>query len=521
MNRMLLFVVVVASSFNRRRRSQQQLLPALSALRTIFPSLCWNEIGVDIHFMLLELGRKMDELVPLAELQIADSRFLGFCSTSLDIANHPNDIVGFQHALRMKYPTAAHIPIAWSSFFSFHQHWGGKEEKGWKEDGEPENAVGPGLMEEMVAMVSSTQSSTSSDAAQPIVLAVVRFFGEQYLGVTCGRLSQCYRSIANLTLHRRLFGTETPLEQEITLVDHSIYGLAAGDCEVIVNVVFDPNKELVSSIQDELNFNGFRGAYGEELPRLQNLQADLDGDIIPVYRYPGNYRGDEWETYAWGPKSKMIKERVEKELQPLVNQTMNHCVTNLYRDGEDFIDHHSDKDLDLNRTGVIVSVSLGDERVVELRRRAQPRDITRITLPHASMLVLGPETNKQFTHSIIRKEGSMEPRISLTMRDVRTFMDKKTGRLFGQGVDVKSLYDVRKKYLAENTLFFAGFWAISAMLVSKRKIAMNTTLCLALAGIFTSTSLSLRYLTSLAQARRDERAARQFFSKSSTSGTKY
>jgi hypothetical protein len=168
-----------------------------------------------------------------------------------------------------------------------------------------------------------------------------------------------------------------------------------------------------------------------------------------------------------------------------------------------------------------VSVSLGDERVLELRRRADPRDVTRVTLPHGSMFVLGPKTNKQFTHSILRKKGSTDSRISLTLRDVKTYMDLKTGRLFGQGVSTHSLSDSRRVNLMENCLFFAGFSAVSSIMVSKQKVVMNTNVCLLFAGLFTTGSFSFRYLADNARKRREERAARDFFSRSSTSGTKY
>lgn len=43
---------------------------------------------------------------------------------------------------------------------------------------------------------------------------------------------------------------------------------------------------------------------------------------------------------------------------------MNYRVTNYYRDGQDFVAHHYNKDLDLNRNGTIVGVSLGDEVIM-------------------------------------------------------------------------------------------------------------------------------------------------------------
>lgn len=306
----------------------------------------------------------------------------------------------------------------------------------------------------------------------------------------------------------------------------NVYGMAAGDCELILNVVEDPpdGSSLLDTVLAELDFGGFRGAAGEVLPRLQNLQANRSENIIPVYRYPGNYNGQEWETYQWAPTSLQIKLAVEKALQPLVQQTMNHCVTNYYRDGNDHIAHHSDKDLDLNREGVIVSVSLGDKRVLELRRRQEPQDVTRIVLPHGSMLVLGPKTNQLFSHSILPKKESTQPRVSLTLRDVQTFLDLTTGRLFGQGVEAKSLSEIRQWYMIENVTWLGGLGALSAWLVgtsSNRKshssILSTTLLTSALAVSF----FSVRYWSNQRYQKREEQAARNFFSKTSMSGTKY
>jgi hypothetical protein len=258
---------------------------------------------------------------------------------------------------------------------------------------------------------------------------------------------------------------------------------------------------------------------------LQNLQADVSDKIIPVYRYPGNYNGQEWTTFEWAPTSWNIKQAVEKGLLPLVEQTMNHCVTNYYRDGKDFIAHHSDKVLDLNQDGVIVSVSLGDERVLELRRRQEPMDITRVVLPHGSMLVLGPHTNKLFSHSILAKDGSGEPRISLTFRDVKTFLDCTTGRLFGQGAQAKSLADVRTRHHIETLGWWGGFGALSAwwFVASHRKnghapppLQSFATLGLLQVGI-----LSLRHWNNMQYLKQEEKSARESFSQTSMSGTKY
>ncbi len=432
---------------------------------------------------------------PLAELQVADSHFLGFCFH----INNQAEALDWQSQLKSQHPNAAHVPILWKL----------EKSHGFDEDKEPSNSVGPGCIRLL-------DSGTA--------VAVVRYFQTQLLGVTCGRLPQCYQSVTRLTVHRFLQGITTPMIWDIPKSTNNVYGMAAGDCELILRVVEDPTESLLDHVRQELDFGGFRGAEGEVLPRLQNLQADMSENIIPVYRYPGNYNGQEWATFEWAPTSLLIKNAVEMALQPLVHQTMNHCVTNYYRDGNDFIAHHSDKDLDLNREGVIVSVSLGDERVLELRRRQEPKDVTRIVLPHGSMLVLGPKTNQFFSHSILANEEAIKPRISLTLRDVKTFLDLSTGRLFGQGALVKSLSECRRRHMVENAGWFGGFCALSAWLV-KTNAKKNTSLQLVqstlLTGVFAAGVVSLRYWNNRQHQRREEQAAREFFSRTSMSGTKY
>lgn len=281
-------------------------------------------------------------------------------------------------------------------------------------------------------------------------------------------------------------------------------------------------KGLFVKVMMELEWGGYKGNVGEVLPRLQNMQADITENFIPVYRYPGNYRGDEWETYQWGDSSLAIRDAVQQKLLPLVNQKMNHCVANLYRNGNDFIDHHSDKDLDLNKGGVIISFSLGDERIMELRRRKEPKDVTRILLPAFSMLVLGPKTNKNFTHSILKKDDSKIPRISLTFRNCTTFMHRRSGRLFGDGAECKSILDVQRKSRYENCLFFLGYsFLASSTIILPQKSQTNKQTGLIFTGSFVLSSFLFSHIRKFYIQQLEERKARDFFSRNSASGLKY
>ncbi len=466
-----------------------------------------------------------------AVLKVTDSEFIGFVkpiSCKVDAINHVN-------SLSMEYKSAAHIPYSWcvSSEKEF------ENDTGYEEDGEPEGSVGPILLKELRTFVLGLEGGTRDQEdgrAMGYVLVVVRHFGHRLLGVTCGRLSQCYQSVAILSLHR-YFNKDDPLHQDFSTepLVGAKYGLGAGDSEIIPNIIHDLDdgdlnlhKETrphvwAERIISELEFGGFKGHKREELPRLQNLQADISAGLVPVYRYPGNYRGDEWKTYQWAPLSFRIKKAVEKNLQPLVQQEMNHCVTNYYRDGNDFIDHHSDKTLDLDKKGVIISVSLGDERILELKRRTAPRDTMRIPLPHGSMLVLGPYTNQLFTHSILAKKESTQPRISLTYRRVLTFLDSATGKLFGEGVSTDSLSEIRKSSRVEDVSFIVGAGTIASAIfqVSNKNMRQNMPNSAITMGMLGLAYLSFKRVRLFLCKWREENEARDFFSRASVHGTKY
>ena len=105
-------------------------------------------------------------------------------------------------------------------------------------------------------------------------------------------------------------------------------------------------------------------------------------------------------------------------------------------------------------------MSLGAQRVMTLRtkkpKRAfdapvteEQRQLQRITLPHNSAFILGPQTNAQWLHGV-RADKRPEhqkadeemsyggERISLTFRNIGTFMSARRKRIWGQGAKSKA-----------------------------------------------------------------------------------
>jgi len=137
-----------------------------------------------------------------------------------------------------------------------------------------------------------------------------------------------------------------------------------------------------------------------------------------------------------------------------------------YRTGADYISEHSDKTIDVVRGSKIVNVSLGAQRVMILRMKkdgaqqlpdaetATARPAQRIPLPHNSMFVMGPETNKKWQHGINHDKRPTHmkndaerfengERISLTFRHIGTFLTKDSSKIYGQGACAKKKESAR------------------------------------------------------------------------------
>ncbi|MCJ1365387.1 hypothetical protein MMC16_004508 [Acarospora aff. strigata] len=229
-------------------------------------------------------------------------------------------------------------------------------------------------------------------------------------------------------------------------------------CDILSKSVAD---ELVQHIRDEVQWQKMHHRTGE-VPRLVAVQGDIETDgSIPVYRHPAD---ESPPLRAFSPTVSKIKEVAVR----LLRQPLNHVLIQLYRDGQDNISEHSDKTLDIVRGSNIVNVSLGAQRIMTLRTKKAARELgkalstdgkpaselasrqsQRVALPHNSMFVLGQQTNTRWLHGVLPdKRPSTErtpaelafsgQRISLTFRNIGTYLDPDSGRIWGQGARAKS-----------------------------------------------------------------------------------
>lgn len=221
----------------------------------------------------------------------------------------------------------------------------------------------------------------------------------------------------------------------------SVKTYGEGDTYLIENVFNDKESTLYfDSLLKDTKWQSM-DHHGGKVPRLISIQHTNYDDYKPIYRHPVDIHPTD---QPWDPTSKVIRDKLHK----LLHVDFNHALIQLYRNGKDCISEHADKTLDIKFTTPIVNVSFGRTRNMKLRSKFKLEDGTRkietIRLTHGSVFILGWKTNTRWTHAIKpdnRSNNIKSPdelifdgqRISLTMRVIDTFMNKKTNVLIGQG----------------------------------------------------------------------------------------
>ncbi|KAJ4267438.1 hypothetical protein NW762_003545 [Fusarium torreyae] len=257
---------------------------------------------------------------------------------------------------------------------------------------------------------------------------------------------------------------EMPKVEKTTAADDSQFlqkGLCEGDTDIIENVLSDSLLDGVfDKLREEVQWQRM-SHQGGQVPRLVAVQGEVGSDgSIPVYRHPSD---ESPPLLPFSPTVLAIKNETEKHL----GHSLNHVLIQYYRDGNDYISEHSDKTLDIVKGSYIANVSLGAERTMTFRTKKKDKDpsktespspadlkrnIQRAKLPDNSLCRLGLKSNMKWLHAIrqdkrhknekstaeLAYEGG---RISLTFRQIGTFLNREETLIWGQGAKAKTRED--------------------------------------------------------------------------------
>ncbi|MBT4833676.1 MAG: alpha-ketoglutarate-dependent dioxygenase AlkB [Porticoccaceae bacterium] len=179
------------------------------------------------------------------------------------------------------------------------------------------------------------------------------------------------------------------------------------------NIVFWPNW-LSGAEADQL----LSRAIEQTEWRQDNIR--IAGKIIPVPRLQ-NWFGDPATSYTYsGICLQAVSfpdwmEQLRLSVEGQTGQPFNRALVNYYRHGRDSVDWHADDEKALGPAPVIASVSLGAERVFQLRHNLS-REKLSISLPHGSLLLMGAGIQQHWQHRLAKVGDLQEPRVNFTFR---------------------------------------------------------------------------------------------------------
>lgn len=129
----------------------------------------------------------------------------------------------------------------------------------------------------------------------------------------------------------------------------------------------------------------------------------------------GEQEEDNENTFAWTPELLELRSKVEHE----TGLKFNAVLLNLYRDGNDSVAWHSDKEHRIGRNPNIASVTFGQTRPFRFRHKTN-KEIEQLEIPlhHGTLLLMSGSTNTFWEHHIPKSAKSLLPRINLTFRQV-------------------------------------------------------------------------------------------------------
>ena len=141
------------------------------------------------------------------------------------------------------------------------------------------------------------------------------------------------------------------------------------------------------------------------IPRMQCFIADAG------VRY--GYSGSTLNVEPWPDVLDAMRLRLNKQF----DVGFNALLVNLYRDGNDCMGWHADDEAELGHEPIIVSISLGAERVFKIKHKVT-KEVTSLTLHSGSCLVMNGLSQQQYLHGLPKQTRLAHPRINLTFRTI-------------------------------------------------------------------------------------------------------
>jgi len=156
--------------------------------------------------------------------------------------------------------------------------------------------------------------------------------------------------------------------------------------------------------QDYINLFGKR----HPLPRLTSWYGELGKSYT--------YSGIRSEANDWSENDGL--QYIKKELEKIADVQFNSVLLNWYRNGEDYLNWHSDDESEFGDNPVIGSVNFGLTRDFKVRKIDNHKLNFTIPLEHGSVLIMRGEMQHYWQHCVPKRKKNNGSRFNLTFRRI-------------------------------------------------------------------------------------------------------
>ncbi|WP_159478933.1 alpha-ketoglutarate-dependent dioxygenase AlkB family protein [Chryseobacterium sp. 18068] len=195
-----------------------------------------------------------------------------------------------------------------------------------------------------------------------------------------------------------LFNTEEFYEFPKDLLDYRESFLSREEADLLKDILLHtaPWEQSTQKMYDKTVLN----------PRLTAWYGDSKYTTLKENKKPTN---------PWTPELFSLKQKIEKEF----GCRFNGVLLNLYRDQNDSVAWHRDKESRYGKRPVIASISLGQTRNFDFRKKEHHQSKYSLPLPHGSLLIMKGDLQEHWEHRIAKSTLLMKERINLTFRFVK------------------------------------------------------------------------------------------------------
>ncbi len=132
------------------------------------------------------------------------------------------------------------------------------------------------------------------------------------------------------------------------------------------------------------------------------------------------YSGVVHLAKKWDEKLNEIRQFIDiltTNIAPTFHNNYNSVLLNFYANGEQYMGFHKDNEKSLGIKPIIASVSLGANRKFSCKT-TQNNQTVNFNLHNGSLLIMGGDFQKDFSHALPKQKKVQQARINLTFRNI-------------------------------------------------------------------------------------------------------